>query len=95
MEANENECLILNKTIYRLVQNSREFYNGLVLALKGCSFQGNSVNPCLWTKYTEHGIVFAGIYVNNCLMIGNKNGINDGINGLKTYIGNILYVQAN
>jgi hypothetical protein len=36
-------------------------------------------------KYTEHGIVFVGIYVNNCLVIGNENGIYDVINGLKTY----------
>jgi hypothetical protein len=53
--------------------------------LKGCGFQGNSVNPCLWTKFKEHGIVFVGIYVDNCLVIGNENGINDIINGLKTY----------
>jgi hypothetical protein len=26
MEANENECLILNKTIYGLVQSAKEFY---------------------------------------------------------------------
>jgi hypothetical protein len=85
MEANENECLILKKTIYGLVQSAREFYKKLVLALKGCGFQGNSVDPCLWTKYTEHAIVFVGIYVDDCLVIGNENGINDVINGLKTY----------
>jgi hypothetical protein len=66
MEANEKECLILKKTIYGLVQSAREFYKKLVLALKGCDFQGNSVDPCLWTKYTGHGIVFVGIYVDNC-----------------------------
>jgi hypothetical protein len=85
MEANENECLILKKSIYGLVQSTREFYKKLVLALKGCSFQGNSVNPCLWTKYTEHGIVSVGIYVDNRLVIGNENGINDVINELKAY----------
>jgi hypothetical protein len=36
-------------------------------------------------KYTEHGIVFFGIYVDNCLVIGNVKDINDVINGLKTY----------
>jgi hypothetical protein len=85
MEANENEYFILKKTIYGLVQSAREFYKNLVLALKGCGFQGNSVDPCLWTKYTEHGIVFVGIYVDNCLVIGNEKDINDVIDGLKTY----------
>jgi hypothetical protein len=28
---------------------------------------------------------FVGIYVNDCLVIRNENGINDVINGLKTY----------
>jgi hypothetical protein len=84
MEANGNECLTLKKTIYVLVQSARELYKKLVLALKGCGFQGNSVNPCLWKKYTEHGIAFVRIYVNDCLLIGNENGINDVIDGLKT-----------
>jgi hypothetical protein len=77
MKTNENKCLILKKTIYGLVQSAREFYKKLVLALKGCIFQGNSVDPCLWTKYTEHGIVFVGIYVDDCLVIGNEKDIND------------------
>jgi hypothetical protein len=49
------------------------------------SLTGNSVDPCLWTKYTEHGIVFVGIYVSDFHIIGNANGINDVINGLKSY----------
>jgi hypothetical protein len=67
----------------RLLQSAREFYKKLVLALKGCDFQGNSVDPCLWTKNTEHGILFDGIYVNDCLVIGNDNGIHDVIMGSK------------
>jgi hypothetical protein len=82
--ADENECLILKNNLRARPEHKR-IYKKLVLALKGCSFQGNSVNPCLWTKYTEHGIVFSGMYVNDCLVIRNENGINDVINGLKTY----------
>jgi hypothetical protein len=33
LQANENKCLLLNKTIYSLVQSAREFYNKLVSAL--------------------------------------------------------------
>jgi hypothetical protein len=33
MEANENECLILMKTIYGLVQSAREFYKNMELYL--------------------------------------------------------------
>jgi hypothetical protein len=76
---------VLKKTIYGLIQSTREFNKKLVLALKGCGFQEKSVNPCLWKKDTEHGIVFVGIYVNDCLVIGNENSINDIIDRLKTY----------
>jgi hypothetical protein len=41
-------CLILKRTIYGLVQSAREFYNKLVLCLKGGGFMGSPVDPCLW-----------------------------------------------
>jgi hypothetical protein len=47
--------------------------------------QKDAVNPCLWTKYTEHGIVFVETYFDNGHVIGNENGINNIIDGLKTY----------
>ena len=50
---------------------------------KACfGFKGNSVDPCLWTKYSNHGIVLFGIYVEDCLVIGSDEGINEVINGL-------------
>jgi hypothetical protein len=61
LKAEENECLVLKKTIYGLVQSEREFDKKLVSALKECNFQGNSVDPCLWTKYSNNGIVLLGI----------------------------------
>ena len=48
---------------------------------KNCGFKGNSVDPCLWTKYSNHGIVLFGIYVNDCLVIESNEGIDDVING--------------
>jgi Reverse transcriptase (RNA-dependent DNA polymerase) len=48
MDVNIDECLILNTTIYGLVQSAREFYNKVVSALKDCGFQGSLVDPNLW-----------------------------------------------
>ena len=85
MKANDNECLILNKTIYGLVQSAREFYNKLVSALKECGFTGSSVDPCLWIKYSNQGIVLIAIYVDDCLMIGTDSDIDAVIEKLKNY----------
>jgi Reverse transcriptase (RNA-dependent DNA polymerase) len=85
MEASIDECLILNKTIYGLVQSAREFYNKLVSALKDCGFQGSLVDPCLWIKHFNQGIVIIAIYVNDCLIIGDDSKINEVIEELKGY----------
>jgi Reverse transcriptase (RNA-dependent DNA polymerase) len=85
MKAEDNECLILNKTIYGLVQSAREFYNKLVSALKDCGFKASSVDPCLWMKYSNHGIVLIAIYVDDCLMVRRESDINDVIEKMKNY----------
>jgi hypothetical protein len=54
-----------------------------VLSLKGCGFIGSPVDPCLWIKHSEFGIVMIAMYVNNCLVVGSKEGIQDMINCLK------------
>jgi Reverse transcriptase (RNA-dependent DNA polymerase) len=85
MEASVDECLILNKTIYGLVQSAREFYSKLVSALKDCGFQGSLLDPCLWIKHFNQGIVIIAIYVNDCLIIGDDSDINEVIEELKGY----------
>jgi Reverse transcriptase (RNA-dependent DNA polymerase) len=85
MEASIDECLILNKTIYGLVQSAREFYNKLVSALKDCGFQGSLADPCLWIKHFNQGIVIIAIYVDDCLIIGEDSKINEVIEERKGY----------
>jgi Reverse transcriptase (RNA-dependent DNA polymerase) len=77
MEGSIDECSILNKTIYGLVQSAREFYNKLVSALKDCGFQGSLVDPCLWIKHFNQDIVIIAIYVDDCFIIGDDMKINE------------------
>jgi hypothetical protein len=44
MDAAQEECLSLNKTMYYLVQSARQFYIKLVEALKSCGFKGSQVD---------------------------------------------------
>ena len=44
---------------------------------------GNTVDPTLQIKYSEFGIVMVGVYVDNCLILGSKEGIQDMIICLK------------
>jgi hypothetical protein len=44
---------------------------------------GSPVDPCFWIKNSEFGIVMFAVYVDNCLIVGSKEGIQDMINCLK------------
>jgi hypothetical protein len=55
------------------------------LALKKCGFQGTFVSLCSRRKYSVHGVVFFRAHANDFLVIGNDKGINDVLDGLKTY----------
>ena len=54
-------------------------------ALKDCGFQGSLVDPCLWIKHFNQGIVIIAIYVDDCLIIGDDSKINEVIEELKGY----------
>jgi hypothetical protein len=56
-----NECLKLKKTIYGLVQSTREFYKKLIEVLKGVDFVENKFDPCLLLKWEDGEVILIGI----------------------------------
>jgi hypothetical protein len=77
--ATGKECLHLLKSIYGLVQAARQWWKRLVMALKKIGFKGGDADPCLYTKRSQNGIVFIGLYVDDCLCIGNTKMIDETI----------------
>jgi Reverse transcriptase (RNA-dependent DNA polymerase) len=75
MQQDSNSCLLLKKTIYRLDQSSREFYNELLSTLKSMGFTENKSDPCLLSKRTNGNVVLIGIYVDDCLVVGKDEEI--------------------
>jgi hypothetical protein len=59
----DNKNLILQKTIYGLVQSARKIYEKLINVLKVIGFHGSKSDPCLWTMWDEK--------VNYMIIIGN------------------------
>jgi hypothetical protein len=68
----ENNKLILQKTIYGLVQSVRKFYENLFNVLNVIEFHGRKSDPCLWTMWDEkvYHMIIIGLHVNDCLVIG-------------------------
>jgi len=84
MESNANECLLLNKTIYGLVQSAIQFYRRLIEMLKNVGFIENKSDPCLLSKWDKEEVMLIGIYVDDCLLIGKEKQISKLIDDLKS-----------
>jgi len=65
LDGKSDECLLLLKALYGLVQGVRQWWKKFVEILKKIRFQGGYTNPCLMIKRSDDGLVFASIYVND------------------------------
>ena len=68
-----------------LVQSARQFWKKLRDVLKTLGFGGGDIDPCLLYKKTDKGIVLIGLYVDDLLIIGDSNEIDEVIAGLKNH----------
>jgi hypothetical protein len=65
LDADKEDCLSLNKTMYGLVQITRQFYIKSVEALKSCGFKASEVDLYFWTKQSSLEMVIITIYVDD------------------------------
>ena len=79
----KDDCIILNKCIYSLVQVAWQYYKKAVEILKSSGFVSGSINPCLYVKKSAKGIVYVALYIDNSLTIGDIATIDDAIEALK------------
>jgi hypothetical protein len=96
LEIEDNNKLILKKTIYGLVQSARKFCEKLINVLKVIGFHGSKSDSCLWTMWDEkvNHMIIIGIYVKDYLIIGKEESIDCLIDELKKYEFN-LKVERN
>ena len=83
LDAEIDECLKLLKSIYGLVQAARQWWKKLIEILKRIGFVVNKADPCLLMRKSEKGIVYIGLYVDDCLCIGDKEAINEVLELMK------------
>ena len=75
----KNDCIILNKCIYALVQAARQYYKKAAKILKNLGFIRGNVDPCLYVKKSAKGILYIALHVDDNLMIENMVEIVDAI----------------
>ena len=81
-DVGKNDC-ILNKCLYSLVLAKRRYYKEDIEILKKLGLIGGNVDPCLYVTRSKNGIVYVVLYLNNNLMTGDIEAIDNTITALK------------
>ena len=79
----KEDCLILQKAIYRLAQAARQFWKKSVDKMQGGGFQLSEADPCMLYKEDEKGVCIIIIYIDDMLIIGKEEAIDDVIRVLQ------------
>ena len=75
----KEDCLILQKTIYGLVQAARHFWKKIVDKMQEGGFKLSEDDPCMLYKEDEKGVCIIIIYIDDILIIGKEEAIDDAI----------------
>ena len=73
------DVLLLKKCIYGLVQAARQYHKKAVEILKNIGFSGGTIDPCLFSRKNKSGLVLIALYVDDNLMIGHSEAIEETI----------------
>ena len=83
LEHEVDECLLLNQSLYDLVQAARQYYMKFTGVDKKLDFVGGKVDPCLRMRMHNQDAVALSIHVDNSLAIGKNEHIQQAIEDLE------------
>ena len=78
-DVDKEDCLILQKAIYGLVQAARQFWKRIVDKMQGGGFKLSEADPCMLYKEDKKGICIIIINIDDMLIIGKEEAIDDAI----------------
>ena len=82
-DLDKENCLILPKAIYGLVQAARQFWKKVVDKMQEVGFQLSEADPCMLYREDERGISIIIIYIDDMLIIGKDEAIDAAIKVLQ------------
>ena len=84
--AKDDECLLLLKTLYGLVQSARAYYNRARKVLEGAGFRRSEMDPCLFVKDLNYGEkVYLVMWVDDCFLVGKRSDIDDAVRDIEKH----------
>ena len=75
----KEDCLILLKAIYGLVQAARQSWKKIVGKIQEGGFKLRGADPCMLYKEYENGVCIIIIYINDLFIMGKEEAIDDAI----------------
>ena len=84
-DVDKEDCLILRKAIYGLVQAARQFWKKIVDKMQEGDFELSEVDPCMLYKEDEKWICIINIYSDDMLIIGKEEAIDAAIKVLQAH----------
>jgi hypothetical protein len=85
MPHDKDECLLLEKTIYGLVQSARMYYLKYKEILSKMGFKACPSDPCLFMRENQDGVCFILCYVDDNLTVGTPKAIKAVVEEIKQY----------
>ena len=82
-DVDKEDCLILYKPIYGLVQAAKKFWKKIVDKLQGGGFNRSETDPCMLYKEDVKGVCIIIIYIDDMLIFGKQEAIDDVIRVLQ------------
>ena len=82
-DVDKEDCLILQKAIYGLVQAARQFWKKIVDKIQEGGFKLSEADPCMLYREDERGVCIIIIYVDDMLIIGKEEAIDAAIKVLQ------------
>ena len=78
-----DEVLLLIHSLYGLVQSARQYYIKFKEKLTKIGFIGGHPDPCLWMRQNKKGTVYIAVWVDDSLLIGDSEAIEQAIKDLR------------
>ena len=82
-DVDKEDCLILQKGIYGLVEAARQFWKKIVDKMQEQGFQLSEADPCMLYREDERGVCIIIIEFDDMLIIGKEEAIDAAIRVLQ------------
>jgi hypothetical protein len=80
-----SDCVLLKKSICGLVQAARMYFLNFMKVLRIIGFVGGNADPCMMVRRNNKGACFIAIWVDNSLLFGHEDAIEQTIHNLKAH----------